>query len=94
MLRRFLLNHSRAKPKLTGKLIYSQDIREAGMLMVFLDSFRKLHFGYFGGMLTRILWCIVGLMPLILALTGLYMYLLRTRTKRSKNKQHLLLSTN
>jgi uncharacterized iron-regulated membrane protein len=65
--------------KLTGKLIYSQDIREADILMVFLDSFRKLHFGYFGGMLTRILWCIVGLMPLILGLTGVYMYAQRKK---------------
>ncbi|MBB1269030.1 PepSY domain-containing protein [Shewanella sp. SR44-3] len=73
--------------KLTGKLIYSQDIREADMLMVFLDSFRKLHFGYFGGMLTRILWCIVGLMPLILALTGTCMYILRKKRAALPQRQ-------
>ncbi|ABE56343.1 PepSY-associated TM helix [Shewanella denitrificans OS217] len=65
--------------KLTGELIYEQDIRQASILMVFLDSFRKLHFGYFGGLLSRVLWCMVGLMPLILGLTGIYMYALRQK---------------
>ncbi|AZG74953.1 PepSY-associated TM helix domain-containing protein [Shewanella livingstonensis] len=68
----------------TGLLLAKQDIRQADTLSVFLDSFRKLHFGYIGGLFTRIIWCIVGLMPMILAFTGLYLYWYR-RKKRVKS---------
>ncbi|MCZ4336828.1 PepSY-associated TM helix domain-containing protein [Shewanella colwelliana] len=68
--------------KTNGLMIQKQDIRDAGWLTVFLDSFRKLHFGYFGGLLTRILWCLLGLMPLLLALTGGYLYWFRRRQSR------------
>lgn len=68
--------------KTTGKLIGAHDIRTADTLSVFLDSFRKLHFGYFGGIFTRILWCILGLMPVILAFTGLYLYWQRQKQRR------------
>ncbi|QIR15786.1 PepSY-associated TM helix domain-containing protein [Shewanella aestuarii] len=77
--------------KSTGELISKQDIREAGFLLVFLDSFRKLHFGYFGGLFTRIIWCILGLMPVFLAFTGLYLYLQRRKTQQQakQNRQGL-----
>ncbi|WP_220754098.1 PepSY domain-containing protein [Shewanella sp. KT0246] len=67
--------------KTSGELVQKQDIRDAGFLMVFLDSFRKLHFGYFGGLITRIIWCFVGLMPVILGFTGLYLYWSRRQQK-------------
>lgn len=63
----------------SGKLTLAYDIRSADGLAMFLDTFRKLHFGYFGGLLSKIIWCVLGLSPLWLALTGLYMYLIRKR---------------
>lgn len=68
--------------KTSGKLLSATDIREAPFLHVFLDSFRKLHFGYFGGLITRIIWCILGLMPVLLAFTGFYLYWQRKHAKR------------
>ncbi|WP_144212371.1 PepSY-associated TM helix domain-containing protein [Shewanella donghaensis] len=74
----------------TGSLISKQDIREAGFLMVFLDSFRKLHFGYFGGLISRIIWCIVGLMPVLLGFTGLYLYWTRRSLKQASKRSRQL----
>ncbi|TAA41719.1 PepSY-associated TM helix domain-containing protein [Corallincola spongiicola] len=72
--------------KASGALLNKIDIREASFLRVFIDSFRKLHFGYFGGLFTRILWCVLGLAPVILAGTGLYLYWQRRRYS-SKSKR-------
>ncbi|WP_282166461.1 PepSY-associated TM helix domain-containing protein [Shewanella japonica] len=79
--------------KTTGKLLNKQDIREAGLLMVFLDSFRKLHFGYFGGLITRIIWCIVGLMPVLLGFTGLYLYWNRRQQKSASKRARVAIDS-
>lgn len=53
------------------------DIRQAGLGAKTLDSFRRLHFGDFAGLPSRILWCIAGLTPLILSITGLTLWVKR-----------------
>jgi len=68
----------------SGDFMSSYDIRSAPFLSVFLDSFRPLHFGLFGGMAVRVLWCVAGLMPLILSFTGVYLWLVRHKKKRAK----------
>ncbi|WP_434927332.1 PepSY-associated TM helix domain-containing protein [Shewanella sp. HL-SH2] len=79
--------------KTSGKLLSKQDIRQAGFLMVFIDSFRKLHFGYFGGLITRIIWCFLGLMLVFLAFTGFYLYWQRRQSKvQSKQKRQQVLN--
>ena len=65
-----------------GELMHSYDIRTAPSINVLVDSFRKLHFGYFGGLTSKIIWCLLGLTPLWLALTGLYFYWFRKRQGR------------
>lgn len=72
--------------KNTGKQIFTQDIRTASVFTVFEDSFRKLHFGYFAGLPSKILWCFLGLSPVILAFTGLYLYWFKHRKKVNKRK--------
>ncbi|MDB2374413.1 PepSY domain-containing protein [Psychrosphaera haliotis] len=62
-----------------GKLLHVGDVRSNPTLHVIVDSFRKLHFGYFGGLTSKIIWCVIGLSPLILGFTGLYLYLIRSR---------------
>jgi len=69
--------------KSTGKLVSSEDVRQASALHIIIDSFRKLHFGHFAGLTSKILWCILGLSPVILAVTGLYLFWYRRR-KRNK----------
>ena len=39
----------------------------------------KIHFGTFGGTATRILWCVIGFAPLVLAVSGLVMWWRRGR---------------
>lgn len=63
----------------TGQLTTTFDIRQAALGWVILDSFRKLHFGYFAGLPSKVIWCVLGLSPLWLSLTGLYFYLFRKR---------------
>lgn len=77
----------------TGAVKHVHDIRTAGVGEQILDSFRELHFGSFGGMISRIIWCILGLSPVLLSITGLYVWLGRKRARRkksSKNKQKLI----
>ena len=66
----------------TGDLLSTQDIRTAGFLASFEDSFRELHFGTFGGTASRLLWCLAGLVPLALSFTGLWLWW--TRKKKAK----------
>jgi len=60
------------------------DIREAGILKQSVDSFRTLHFGNFGGLVSRIIWCIAGLMMSFLGISGCYMWAARQFKKRKK----------
>ncbi|TQV84721.1 PepSY domain-containing protein [Exilibacterium tricleocarpae] len=65
-----------------GELLSAADIRDAGLWTKTVDSFRHLHFGTFGGLFTRILWCLAGLAPLVLAITGISVWY-RRRSRRS-----------
>ncbi len=68
-----------------GDFQSSSDIRKAGVVRVVDDSFRRLHFGNFAGLWSRVFWCIIGIMPLILSITGLYVWYLRKK-KRTQAK--------
>lgn len=68
----------------SGELLSKYDIRNAGFFAKFDDSTRKLHFGYFAGIWSKIVWCIIGLAPVILCVTGLIMYWLRKSPKRQR----------
>ncbi|SFD65024.1 PepSY-associated TM helix domain-containing protein [Pseudoalteromonas denitrificans] len=73
--------------KNSGDVTFSQDIRKTDTLTVTLDSFRKLHFGYFAGLTSKIMWCILGLSPVFLSITGFYLYWQRNRRKRNARKK-------
>ena len=72
--------------KQTGKFVATYDIRQASGFWYFVDMFRKLHFGYFAGLPSKIIWCVLGLSPVWLALTGLYFYLFRNKKKNKKRQ--------
>lgn len=61
------------------------DIRQGNILRKFDDSIRRLHFGSFSGLGIKIIWSIVGFAPLILTLTGGYMWLKRKKKYRKTN---------
>jgi uncharacterized iron-regulated membrane protein len=69
----------------TGEVKNVQDLRKAGVWAKVEDTFRPLHFGNFGGLPVKILWCIGGLTPGTLAVTGFIMWWKRRNpTRRQK----------
>ena len=69
-----------------GKLLTAVDGRKANAAVKVFDSFRELHFGSFAGLGSKLIWCILGLSPLFLGLSGLYIWWHRNR-KKSREKQ-------
>lgn len=76
--------------KQTGKLVATYDIRQASGFWYFVDMFRKLHFGYFAGLPSKIIWCVLGLSPVWLSLTGLYFYLFRNNNRKRKTTREVV----
>ncbi|MEW9798263.1 PepSY-associated TM helix domain-containing protein [Alteromonas sp. CYL-A6] len=71
----------------SGAVLSVIDVREAGGWPVFVDMFRKLHFGYFAGLPSKIVWAVLGLSPLWLSLTGLYFYWFRKTPSKRRRMQ-------
>ena len=71
----------------TGALKMSWDIRNLPFLQKLVDSFRELHFGTFAGEVSKLLWCVLGAAPVILTITGVYMWQSRKR-KRARSKKN------
>ncbi len=67
----------------TGAHQSTNDLRTAGFWPRVVDSFRPLHFGDFGGLPIQILWCLAGLAPGILAISGFVIWRLRRRRSSS-----------
>ncbi|MDQ8184835.1 PepSY-associated TM helix domain-containing protein [Pelagicoccus sp. SDUM812002] len=61
----------------TGEIAITEDLREAGLWSLIVDSFEPFHFGDFGGLFTKIIWCFAGLAPGILAISGSLIYFSR-----------------
>jgi len=66
-----------------GEHLLSYDIREASLGAVIVDSYRRLHFGNFAGLVSKILWCVIGLSPLLLSITGVYIWYQRREKRRN-----------
>ena len=47
-------------------------------------AFTPLHYGEVGGTITKLLWCLAGLSPLVLFGTGLYVWLKQSSTRKAK----------
>lgn len=73
--------------RFSGKVAKLQNSLKASLGDRVLNSFTPLHYGTFGGLLTRILYVFVGLAPLILSVTGFVMWWYR---RRSKSKQQIV----
>jgi uncharacterized iron-regulated membrane protein len=75
--------------KLTGEHMANWDLREVGVGWQVIDSFRKLHFGYFAGLISKIIWCVIGLSPVWLGGTGFYLWFTRRKRKKQSQKNRL-----
>lgn len=65
----------------TGGVRQKVDGRDATGWSRLYSSFDPLHFGYFGGMVTKVIWFILGLAPGVLSLSGAWLWWKRTRGK-------------
>lgn len=71
----------------TGAYLSTYNLNEQGAGMKTLDAFRRLHFGSWGGLGVKALYSFVGLLPLLLSITGGYIWWQR-RNKRARRRQH------
>ena len=65
-----------------GSLLSVSDIRSASLGTKIVDSYRRLHFGDFAGLISRALWALIGLAPLLLTITGLTLWWKRRKQRR------------
>ncbi|MFT5575427.1 MAG: putative iron-regulated membrane protein [Bermanella sp.] len=66
----------------TGDYVVRYDIRQADSRSRIENSFRRLHIGNFSGLISRVLWFVLGLVPLILAGTGISLWVKRRPQRR------------
>lgn len=76
----------------TGELVNTWRVDEASLWMQTYDAFTPLHFGTFGGLLTRIIWCVLGAVPGFLALSGTFIWWRRVPGRASKKWRSQLYS--
>jgi uncharacterized iron-regulated membrane protein len=63
----------------SGNVAAAYDLREQPLLARAVDSFRKLHFGHFAGLPSKIIWALGGLCMVAMPLTGVAMWYSRKR---------------
>ena len=66
----------------TGDLENSVNVQSTDLWNQITDSFEPLHFGTFGALPIKILWCLGGLTPGVLAITGFILWWKRKRPLR------------
>ncbi|SRX53876.1 hypothetical protein AEQU1_00938 [Aequorivita sp. CIP111184] len=72
------------------KPIKVQNAEDIGTVMYINDIADPLHFGYWGGLTTKIIWFFFGLAISSLILTGIWITLKRKAIKRKGNKQKVM----
>ncbi|WP_280525198.1 PepSY-associated TM helix domain-containing protein [Campylobacter mucosalis] len=76
--------------KTNANLVQIQDISKQNLNEKFLETFRKAHFGNYN-QFTKLLWFLAGLSPLILTISGIYLWIKRKNLKGEKiEKNHIL----
>lgn len=73
----------------TGAYISHYNLNEQGLGWKTLDSFRHLHFGQWGGLAVKLLYAFVGLLPLLLAITGSYLWWRRRRSRSNRRANRI-----
>lgn len=68
----------------TGEVIDVQSTSELGVLPFLSDAVDPLHFGYFGGLGTQVIWFVLGLLLSFSILSGMYIWVVRSITARKR----------
>jgi len=69
----------------TGEVLGVQQTSDLGALPFITDAADPLHFGYFGGFWTKVLWCAFGLMLSFSILSGTYLWVVRSQPRQRRN---------
>lgn len=70
----------------TGAHKSTTDLRQAGLWTRIVDTFVPLHYGTFGGLPVKLLWCLGGLTPGTLAVSGFFIWRLRRRALAARDR--------
>ena len=73
--------------KNSGELVSVLDIKNANLSEKILSTFRRSHFGNYN-QTTKFIWFIVGISPLVLSISGLYLWF--RKFKRRKNEKNFI----
>ena len=67
--------------KESGKLVSILDIKNANLSEKILSTFRRSHFGNYN-QTTKFIWFIVGISPLVLSISGLYLWFRKFKRRK------------
>lgn len=73
---------------LSGEVLYRHSAREARLITKAYNWMDPLHFGYFGGVWTQLLWVLFGLTSAFLSISGFVIWWLKTR-RRGHGRRHI-----
>ena len=65
----------------SGKLVSVLDIKNANLSEKILSAFRRSHFGNYN-QTTKFIWFIVGISPLVLSISGLYLWFRKFKRRK------------
>lgn len=68
---------------LTAEVLGIQKTGDLGVVPFITDAVDPLHFGTFGGLWTKVLWCVLGLLLSFSILAGTYLWVVRSETARA-----------
>lgn len=71
----------------TGDFVSAHDLKQDGVWKQVEDAFEPLHFGNFGGVISKVLWAAAGLAPALLSLSGMSIWWQRTRKAPAPKKR-------
>lgn len=73
---------------LTGEVLGIQRTADLAVIPFISDAVDPLHFGYFGGFWTKLLWVAFGLVLSFSILAGTYLWVVRSLNKRARSQSH------
>ncbi|MDP0501396.1 MAG: PepSY-associated TM helix domain-containing protein [Verrucomicrobiota bacterium JB022] len=76
----------------TGEVTYHLDLSKASAWQRIENAFEPLHFGDFGGLFSKVIWCLAGLSPAVLAGSGTWIWWHRRRMQKKRPQRTQILA--